>query len=211
MKHNYTRIMNMIFAHEGGYVDHPKDPGGATNMGITHKTLAAHRGVKKVTKAEVRALTKKEAREIYRKSYWNAIRGDELPDGLDAVTMDAAVNSGVSRGSKWLQSAIGVRQDGRVGPKTLEKAHGVDLAKAVDAACDKRLAFLKGLPTWKTFGKGWDRRVRETREMGHQCLKPSKPVRPETAPPVKTTKKGLGAIIAAIIAAIVAMFKGRKG
>lgn len=159
---NFDRIMDEIFRHEGGYVDHPSDPGGATNMGITIGTLRDWRG-RAVTKQDVRSLTKAEAGEIYRKRYWDAVCGDELPSGVDLCAMDSAVNSGPSRGARWLQRAVGADADGKIGTKTLAAADAADPITTVQRMCDDRLAFLKGLGTWGTFGRGWARRVESVR------------------------------------------------
>ena len=163
MKDNFETCLAHVLQSEGGYVDHPSDPGGATNMGITIATLRTWRG-RSVTKADVKALTRAEAAAIYRKNYWDAVRGDDLPRGLDLVAFDAAVNSGVSRGAKWLQSALGVPADGKVGPKTIAAANAAHKDAVIDRACDLRLGFLRQLETWKTFGKGWIKRVESVRE-----------------------------------------------
>jgi lysozyme family protein len=165
----FDRVMAEVLRHEGGYVDHPRDPGGATNMGITHRTLADWRG-HPVTKDDVRNLTRAEALAIYRDRYWAVVRGDELPAGLDYVAMDAAVNAGPRRGVEWLQRGILaagqlVAVDGVVGPETIRAAQAVKAAgraaEAVKAACAARLAFKRRLPTWDVFGRGWARRVAE--------------------------------------------------
>lgn len=152
--------IDAVLAHEGGYVDHPADPGGATNRGITIAVLAEYRG-KPVTKDDVRALTEAEARAIYRARYWTPIRGDDLHPAVAYVTMDAAVNSGVSRAARWLQQAVGVAADGAIGPRTIDAAAKADPAHVVETCCAERLAFLQSLKTWPMFGRGWERRVRE--------------------------------------------------
>lgn len=151
-----------VLKHEGGYVDHPADPGGATNRGITFATLADWRGTA-ITKDDVRNLTVAEAGAIYRKNYWDKVRGDALPPGVDLATFDAAVNSGPARAAKWLQQALGVAQDGAIGPLTLAAVAKAEPAALVGEICDARMAFLRSLSTWPTFGKGWTRRVDEVR------------------------------------------------
>lgn len=162
---NFAAVMTEVFRHEGGYVDHPKDPGGATNMGITLGTLSDYRK-RKVTKAEVRALGKDEASVIYRLRYWSPIRGDDLPAGIDLVTMDASVNSGLGRGPKWTQKALGVAQDAHIGPATVKAARSADPVAVIKTACAARMGFLRGLKTWGTFGKGWSRRVASVEAVG---------------------------------------------
>lgn len=181
MKDNFEACLSHVLQSEGGYVDHPSDPGGATNMGITIATLRTWRG-RSVTKADVKALTRAEAAAIYRKNYWDAVRGDDLPRGLDLVAFDAAVNSGVSRGAKWLQSALGVPADGKVGPKTIAAANAAHNDAVIDRACDLRLGFLRQLGTWKTFGKGWTRRVESVREAASKMAAEHVTVTP-VAPP----------------------------
>lgn len=160
MKQNFDAILEKVFKHEGGYVDHPKDPGGATNMGITFATLQRWRG-KPITKQDVRNLTKREAADIYRAYYWNVIKGDDLPSGIDAFIMDYGVNSGPSRAVIHLQEILKVGQDGKVGPITIEAARKANAASVVDQLSARRMRFLKGLSTWGTFGRGWERRVNE--------------------------------------------------
>lgn len=154
----FMKSIPLVLAHEGGYVDHPRDPGGATNLGITINTLRAYRG-RPVTKDDVKNLTRKEAEAIYRKNYWQPIKGDDLPAGLDYAMFDYAVNSGVSRAVKELQRIVGVKQDGVMGVQTLAAVNARGAQDLINALCTRRLAFLKSLRTWPTFGKGWNRRV----------------------------------------------------
>jgi lysozyme family protein len=103
---------------------------------------------------------------LYKKRYWDAVHGDDLPSGVDLVVFDCAVNSGVGRASKLLQRAAGVTDDGKIGPGTLQAVMAKDPKDLVDSFCDQRQAFLEALPTFATFGKGWSRRVAEVREQG---------------------------------------------
>lgn len=157
-----ARCLVVIFDHEGGYVDHPSDPGGATNLGITKATLEAWRG-RTVTKDQVKALERPEATQIYKLRYWDAIKGDQLPPGVDLAVLDWAVNSGVSRATKALQSLVGAAPDGVIGPKTLAAIGAASPTKLVEDLCDLRLQWLEGLSTWPVFGKGWARRVNDTK------------------------------------------------
>jgi lysozyme family protein len=171
---NFDGALQRVLAHEGGYVDHPKDPGGATNLGITLATLARWRG-RPVTKAEVAALTRAEAAAIYRAFYWDAVRADALPGGLDYAVFDLAVNSGPDRAARLLQRALGVAQDGRIGPHTLAAA-AADPAAAIRALQRERRAFLERLPTWPVFGRGWSRRLDE---VGRDALALAGPPQPK--------------------------------
>lgn len=158
-KNNLQKCLEVLWPFEGGYVDHPKDPGGATNMGITFATLKRWRGTA-ITKADVRNLTKAEAAAIYEANYWRPIRGDDLPLGVDLSTMDYGVNSGTSRSVKDLQRVLGVKADGVVGDiETLPALRKAAPRATIKAHCARRLSFVQGLKIWDTFGKGWSRRI----------------------------------------------------
>lgn len=159
---NFATCLRLTLAYEGGWSDHPSDPGGATMKGVTLKTYSDWLG-RLATKAELRAIPQAHVEAIYRRWYWDAVAGDSLPAGLDLVAFDAAVNSGVSRGAKWLQGAVGAFADGQIGPKSIAAARAADHDRAVDAACDARLHFLRALRTWSTFGNGWSARVAKVR------------------------------------------------
>lgn len=157
-----SRVQSYILASEGGYVDHPKDPGGATNMGITHKTLAAWRG-KPVTKADVKNLTKAEALAIYEAQYWNALGADKLPTGLDYAVADYGISSGPARAVKDLQRVLGVPADGIIGVVTMDAIRDRDTAELIDGLTKRRQEFVRGLKNYSTFGKGWERRIVDVR------------------------------------------------
>jgi len=162
VKDTFAKAMPHVFTEEGGYVDNPKDPGGATNLGITISTLSAWEG-RKVSKAEVKALTKDKATSIYKENYWDAIKGDDLPSGVDYAVFDFAINSGPARAVKFLQRVVGVADDGVVGAKTLAAVHKVSADRIINTLSDARLAWLKTLGTFKNFGKGWSARVSRVR------------------------------------------------
>lgn len=159
---NFKKCLPIILESEGGYVNHPQDPGGATNMGITFKTLKDYRasiGLHSTTVDDVKGLAPHTVEAIYRKNYWDRVEGDNLPSGVDLVGFDGAVNSGVSRGAKWIQSAAGATADGKIGPKSLLAISLKDPEAIVKSACAKRMGFLKSLNTFSTFGRGWTARV----------------------------------------------------
>ena len=202
MNTNFDRCLSEVLQHEGGWVDDPHDPGGATMRGITIGTFRAWKG-RGVTKAELRAITDADLRAIYHQKYWDAVRGDDLPAGLDLVAFDAAVNSGPSRGAKWLQTALGVAADGKIGPATIAAARKAQPEAVIDRATSARLAWLRTLPTWGRFGKGWARRVESVRGVANGMAKaPSIPVTDAT------TAKG-GGFIAALIALLKSIFTGK--
>jgi lysozyme family protein len=150
---NFQRALSRVLKHEGGYVDHPKDPGGATNKGVTIATF--RRYVKpKGTKADLRAITAEQVATVYYKHYWAVVHGPELPAGVDYAVFDLAVNSGPSRAARFLQRVVGATEDGRIGPATLAAVRKADPTEVIATLCDARLAWLKTLKTWPTFGKG---------------------------------------------------------
>ncbi|MBJ3785171.1 glycoside hydrolase family 108 protein [Devosia sediminis] len=155
-----------VLRHEGGYIDHPADPGGATNMGITHKTLARWRQVSpwwNLPKSAIKTLSHGEAGLIYRALYWNSCRAGDLPPGMDLAVFDFAVNSGPDRAIRALQGQLGVVVDGQVGPLTLASATKADVPRVINGICDRRLGFLRALATFPTFGRGWTSRVTAVR------------------------------------------------
>ena len=231
MEDNFARCLPEILRHEGNWADHPKDPGGATMKGITIGTYRQWKG-RAVTKAELRAISDVEVAAIYKRNYWDKVRGDDLPAGLDLVAFDAAVNSGPARGARWLQTALGVAADGKIGPKTIAAAREADAATAINRALDVRLSFLKGLKTWPTFGKGWSSRVagvrkvalamshvRETPKTEHEppvmsktapvsdtsAKAPKRPAQREVAAPQSTPTKSGGGAVAAILGGLLVL------
>ena len=158
----FTAALAIILRHEGGFVNHPKDPGGMTNLGITKATLEGWRG-RPVTEAEMRALTPADVAPIYRKNYWDKVKADELPAGLALCVFDFAVNAGPARAARYLQALVGSPQDGIIGPATVAAtrayvaAHGEK--QAVETYQDARRAYYRSLSTFGTFGKGWLNRV----------------------------------------------------
>lgn len=160
MKQNFAEALQKLLEHEGGFVDHPADPGGRTNLGVTQKVWEEWVG-HPVDEKAMRALTPATVAPLYRAKYWDKIKGDDLPTGVDYTVFDAAVNSGPGRAAKWLQACAGVEPDGGIGPKTLAAVTAMDPAELIEAYAKRRLSFLLDLPHWGTFGKGWTRRVAE--------------------------------------------------
>jgi lysozyme family protein len=177
---SFQTALAHVFVQEGGYVDHPNDPGGATKFGITRATLARFRKVKPVSslpKSAVRRLRKSEATQIYYRYYWHPIFGPKLPEGLAFCLFDFAVNSGPTRAIRTLQAIVKVPQDGRMGPVTiaatktqLTMRSEIDL---IDQICSARLRFLKRLRHYPTFGRGWRRRVAETQHRARHIAQAS--------------------------------------
>ncbi|RUU81293.1 glycoside hydrolase family 108 protein [Mesorhizobium sp. M7A.F.Ca.MR.362.00.0.0] len=163
--------LDRLLVHEGGYVNHARDPGGPTNKGVTQRVYDSYRKGKGLAARSVKGITMPEVYDIYDRQYWDAVKGDQLPDGIDYVVLDGAVNSGVRQSVIWLQRALGAaykgRVDGVLGFSTIEAINAVNNHDAlIDRICDIRLNFLRHLNTWSVFGKGWTARVSEVRSIG---------------------------------------------
>ena len=169
MKINYDKCLETILHHEGGYVNHPKDPGGETNLGVTKRVYEEHGGTK-----DMKDLTVEDVAPIYKKGYWDKMKGDELPSGLDLCVFDFGVNAGPGRAAKYLQTMIGSTPDGGIGPMTLKavseyvEEHG--LVKAIENYQDARQSYYEKLSTFDTFGRGWTRRVDETTQLAKTLI-----------------------------------------
>ena len=184
----FERAMGVLAAHEGGYSNHPSDPGGATMKGVTKRVYDAYRKGKGEAARDVRKITDAEVYEIYRRQYWDAVRGDELPSGVAYCVFDAAVNSGVSQAAKWLQRAVGVADDGAIGSITLAASERFAAADVIDGICDRRLAFMKRLKQWSAFKNGWTRRVSEVRAQSKAWANGATP--PVSAVPAQPRAEG---------------------
>lgn len=163
-KTRFDHALAHVLKHEGGFVHHPKDPGGATNKGVTQATYDDWRVRQGLPKRSVRQIEAAEISAIYKREYWDRVRGDDLPAGVDYAVFDLAVNSGVSRAARFLQEAAGVAQDGIIGPQTIAAAKA-DPDGVVERLMDRRLRFLRGLETWNTFGRGWTTRCSDVRRI----------------------------------------------
>jgi hypothetical protein len=155
---DFATCVAFVLQQEGGFVDNPADPGGATKYGITLKTLEDWRR-EPIDVETVKALTREEAVEIYRTRYWNAMRCGELPRGVDLMVLDCGVNAGPRRSILELQKAVGVAADGIIGPVTLGAVRSTNARALVARLSVLRLQFYQTLATWPTFGRGWTNRV----------------------------------------------------
>jgi len=159
MKENYAQALKQVLKYEGGKVDDARDPGGRTAFGVTQNTYNAWRKKQNLPIVDVFTISQADVAAIYRQEYWDKIRGDDLPSGVDFAVFDFAVNSGVSKAAKTLQSVVGVTQDGVIGPATIQAAKNY-VAMAVT---NKRLSFMQSLSIWSTFGRGWSARIADVK------------------------------------------------
>ena len=160
MNDNTKQVLKWLGASEGGYVNHPDDPGGPTNMGVTQRTYNAWRRAQgQDGHKSVRHITREEADNIFVYQYFRPIWFDKLPAGLDYAMADFSVNSGPKRAVKFLQRIVGTKVDGVMGLHTLAAVNGRKPQDLIVALCNNRLRWMKTLRTWRTFGRGWEARV----------------------------------------------------
>jgi lysozyme family protein len=154
---------------EGGFVNHPSDPGGMTNLGVTKATWENWVG-RASDEAEMRSLTPEKVEPLYKKKYWDAVRADELPVGLDYLMFDFGVNAGPGRAIKVMQSAVGVTPDGGFGPLTLAAVQAIDPVELIEKFSQAKEDFYRSLGTFATFGKGWLNRVADVKVKANSML-----------------------------------------
>ena len=178
----FHRALNVTWDVEGGYSNHPSDPGGPTNYGITQGTYDLYRTRKGLPKRSVAGISRDEAEDIYFTMFWQAVQGDRLPDGLDLAVYDFAVHSGPPRAIEELQRALGVKVDGDFGPVTYKavlSAHPSDVIVRLKA---NRLAYMRTRPNWSTFAQGWTARVDRVTNTALSWVDPTRP--PGKTPPL---------------------------
>lgn len=173
----FSDCLVIVLRWEGGFSDHPKDPGGATMRGVTIARYAAYKG-RVVTKDELRHISLFELEDIYRRGYWNKVSGDDMPAGLDLCLFDFAVNSGPARAIKTLQKIVGVTQDGSMGAFTVQAVRKYDTVSLIRRMHEARFGFLRNLSTWSTFGAGWTRRLNDIQDRALSMAKGNVPMPP---------------------------------
>lgn len=187
MDRNFKSILKHTLGSEGGWSDNPKDPGGATMKGVTLKTF--RRFVKAdATKDDLRKITDAQLETVYRREFWDTVSGAQLPSGVDMAVFDFSVNSGPSRAAKYLQKVVGVKQDGKIGPATLEAVNNMSPTALINTYMDERLAYmkrakgssgaLKGKLLWPTFKNGWQRRIDSVRSFSLKLAAAPTPEKP---------------------------------
>jgi lysozyme family protein len=169
MKENFEKSIELVLAHEGGYVHHVLDPGGRTNLGVTQRVWEDYVG-HKVDEAEMRSLTKEMVSPLYRKEYWDAVHGDKLPCGADYLAFDFAVNAGAFRSIKTIQRALNITADGVIGPVTLKAIQETNAEEFIDNFTDAKESFYKSLANFQTFGRGWLNRVAKSKRIAEEMI-----------------------------------------
>ena len=169
MKDNFEKSLALLLKSEGGYVNHPADPGGMTNLGVTKYVWEGYLE-HSVDEADMRNLTKEMVAPLYRKRYWDMCRCDELPSGLDYIAFDFAVNAGGPRCVKTLQRVLEVPIDGSLGPITLQAIQNAEPDKLISDFSEAKKDFYRSLFNFGVFGAGWLNRTAETQKVAKGML-----------------------------------------
>lgn len=172
MNSNWDKSFELMLKSEGGFSDDPRDSGnhlpdgraGCTNLGVTQTAWEAYVG-HQVTTQDMRDLTPEKVKTFYKKKYFDAVRGDELPIGLDYLLFDFAVNAGPGRSIMCLQAAVGTTPDGGFGPLTFAAMHATDPATLIERFSAEKVVFYRGLDNFKVYGEGWLNRVAEVKKI----------------------------------------------
>jgi lysozyme family protein len=192
---NWNDCYDHVMGSEGGFQNDPNDKGNWTGCAVG---AGQNKGTKYGISAcaypqlDIKNITRDTAKRIYKADYWDPIQGDLLPWGVDLTTFDSGVNSGISRGAKWLQRALVIPADGKVGAQTVAAANTQDPHVTIDRMCDDRMDYLRGLSTWSLYGDGWTDRVAKVRSDAHAMAnehagEPVQPVVPVPEPEVAET------------------------
>jgi len=174
---NWDKSFEMVIAHEGGFTDDERDPGnklsdgrkGCTMLGCTQANWEKYIG-HMVTKDDMRKLTKEDVKPLYKRDYWDAVKGDDLPAGVDYACFDFAINAGPGASRKMVQKALGVTADGSIGPATMKAIQSADGRQLLNAFSNAKTAFYKSLPIFPTYGKGWLKRVDDVQKSAEGML-----------------------------------------
>jgi lysozyme family protein len=170
MTKNFRDCLKLVLKHEGGFVNHPKDPGGITNLGVTKRVWEEWIG-HPATEKDMRELTPAIVAPMYEMRYWRTSYCEKLPRGLDLLVFSMAVNAGAGRSVKLLQDAIGVVADGVIGPNTMARINEANVETLIDKFSEARTAYYKGLKLFPVFGVGWLRRTESEKKEALQMAK----------------------------------------
>ena len=169
MKENFEKSLELVLAHEGGYVNHPSDPGGKTNLGVTQRVWEDYVG-HKVDEQTMRNLTKELVAPLYKSRYWDAVHGDQLPSGADYLAFDFAVNAGAFRSIKTIQRALNITADGIIGPVTVKAIQDTNAEEFINNFTNAKESFYRGLSNFPTFGRGWFNRVAKSKRIAEEMI-----------------------------------------
>lgn len=162
MPDQFEKALSLLLKQEGGFSNDPHDPGGMTNLGVTEVNWIMWKQ-REVTEDEMRSLTPEAVAPFYRVRYWNPLRCDDLPAGLDVLVFDFGVNAGCKQSARTLQRCVGTTPDGAVGPLTIRAAKEKDLRELIEKFSQAREEFYRSLPLFPRYGKGWLNRTQNVK------------------------------------------------
>lgn len=167
---DFKECLDLVLKSEGGYVNHPSDPGGRTNLGVTQKVWEDFLG-HPVSEADMRSLTPEKVAPLYEQKYWRPCYGEVLPRGLNFLVFSMGINAGTGRSVKLFQQSLGCVADGIIGPKTRELIRASDVSKLIAKFSETRREYYRSLKLFPTFGKGWLNRVDHEEAQALQMVK----------------------------------------
>ena len=170
MQSNWDKSFRLLLRSEGEFSNLSQDPGGMTNLGVTKATWENWIG-RQSDEAEMRSLTPQKVEPLYKKKYWDAVRGDELDAGIAYILFDFAVNAGVGRSIKTLQACLGVPADGGFGPITMAAVKSVEPLELIKRFTYAKKEFYRSLPTFEVFGEGWLNRLADVQHNATSMVK----------------------------------------
>jgi lysozyme family protein len=177
MNLNWDKSFDMVVAHEGGFTNDQRDKGnhlsdgreGCTMWGCTQAVWEKYVG-HEVTQDDMKALKKEDVKPVYKRDYWDAVRGDDLPTGVDYAVFDFAINAGPAAARKMIQRALGVNPDGAIGPATMKAIQDADGKELMQKFSDAKTAFYKSLDNFPVYGKGWLKRVADVQTVASTMI-----------------------------------------
>lgn len=153
----FDDAFDRVMGHEAGYVNNPADPGGETKWGISKRSYPH---------VDIKALTREDAKKLFRRDFWDRIGADLLYDGVAFQAADFAYHSGIETAVRYLQRAVGVADDGHWGPVSRAAAAALSESDIIMRLNGGRLDFMARLSTWHTFSRGWARRIAQNLRFG---------------------------------------------
>jgi lysozyme family protein len=177
MLSNWDKSCDMVLAHEGGFTNDQRDSGnhlsdgraGSTMLGCTQANWEAYVG-HQVTWDDMKKLTKDDVKPLYKKNYWDAVKGDDLPSGVDYAAFDFAINAGPAASRKMIQRALGVTADGAFGPMTMAAIKAADAKELMHKFSEAKTNFYKSLSNFNVYGTGWLRRVADVQTVADKMI-----------------------------------------
>ena len=170
MTGNFKQCLALVLKSEGGFVNHPSDPGGMTNLGVTKRVWEEYTGHEADEKI-MRGLTPEKVAPLYEQRYWRPCYGEVLPRGLDFLCFSFGINAGCGRSVKLLQQSLGVVSDGIIGPRVMQNIRESNVTDIIKVFSESRREYYRTLKQFPIFGRGWIARTDKEEQEGLQMAK----------------------------------------